>query len=191
MKTIFYVVRHGQTLFNKKHRFQGWSDSPLTQEGIDKAKQMGKHLADIEFSLAASSTSERARDTLDYLLNGRDVPTKALKDLREVFFGDMEGEHADKKPAFEIDQKGYAYCGGEDREPALRRFLACLETLAVGGNVLVVGHAAHLSRWLRQLDTSLDPYMVPNQLIPNCSLMKVAYENGQFELLSYPEVYDD
>ncbi len=31
-----YVVRHGQTLFNKLNKNQGWIDSDLTQEGIEK-----------------------------------------------------------------------------------------------------------------------------------------------------------
>lgn len=29
MKTL-YLVRHGQTLFNARHKIQGWCDSPLT-----------------------------------------------------------------------------------------------------------------------------------------------------------------
>lgn len=28
-----YFVRHGQTIFNKYNRMQGWSDSPLTEKG--------------------------------------------------------------------------------------------------------------------------------------------------------------
>lgn len=33
MKTL-YLVRHGQTLFNARHKIQGWCDFPLTQTGI-------------------------------------------------------------------------------------------------------------------------------------------------------------
>ncbi|MFV4921838.1 histidine phosphatase family protein [Lactobacillus delbrueckii subsp. allosunkii] len=33
MKKI-YVVRHGRTYLNKYQRLQGWSDAPLTEEGI-------------------------------------------------------------------------------------------------------------------------------------------------------------
>lgn len=36
MKTI-YVVRHGQTYMNLYTKMQGWSDTPLTQKGIDGA----------------------------------------------------------------------------------------------------------------------------------------------------------
>ncbi|KXA46361.1 hypothetical protein HMPREF3215_00781 [Staphylococcus simulans] len=33
MKKTLYLIRHGQTLFNKKHQIQGASDSPLTELG--------------------------------------------------------------------------------------------------------------------------------------------------------------
>lgn len=35
MKKTLYLMRHGETEFNKKKRIQGWTDSPLTQNGID------------------------------------------------------------------------------------------------------------------------------------------------------------
>lgn len=35
-----YLVRHGQTLFNQQKKVQGWCDSPLTQEGIQQAKEL-------------------------------------------------------------------------------------------------------------------------------------------------------
>lgn len=28
--THFYIIRHGETVFNRKGRIQGWCDSPLT-----------------------------------------------------------------------------------------------------------------------------------------------------------------
>ena len=33
--TIIYLARHGQTWFNTMGRVQGWSDTPLTPEGIE------------------------------------------------------------------------------------------------------------------------------------------------------------
>ena len=36
MKKNLYLLRHGQTLFNSKHLISGWSDSPLTEKGIEE-----------------------------------------------------------------------------------------------------------------------------------------------------------
>ena len=38
--TRFYLMRHGQTLFNTLNRIQGWCDSSLTEKGRDQARQV-------------------------------------------------------------------------------------------------------------------------------------------------------
>ena len=45
-----YFVRHGQTIFNVFNRMQGWSDSPLTDQGKKTAKQVGQELAHVDFA---------------------------------------------------------------------------------------------------------------------------------------------
>lgn len=64
-----YLMRHSQTLFNQLHRIQGASDSPLTQRGIEDAKEVGAYFKQqgIKFDHAYSSTQERACDTLEYI----------------------------------------------------------------------------------------------------------------------------
>ena len=39
-----FLVRHGETEWNVQRRIQGHSDSPLTQSGIDQAKQVAARL---------------------------------------------------------------------------------------------------------------------------------------------------
>lgn len=63
----FYVVRHGQTLFNVMGKVQGWCDTPLTDEGVRAAQSLGRGLAEVDFSAAYSSDSGRAVHTLDEL----------------------------------------------------------------------------------------------------------------------------
>lgn len=41
--TTIYLMRHGQTCFNLSHKIQGGVDSPLTEEGINQAKEMGRY----------------------------------------------------------------------------------------------------------------------------------------------------
>ena len=54
-----YIIRHGRTLFNQKDLVQGACDSPLTQEGVMQAKNVGKNMMDIPFTIALSSPSGR------------------------------------------------------------------------------------------------------------------------------------
>lgn len=116
-EVTFYVVRHGQTLFNVMGKVQGWCDTPLTEEGERGAEALGRGLARVEFAAACSSDSSRAKRTLDLLLGTRaeargeehlrlqassekarewlETPPFALNPdprLREWCYGDLEGE---------------------------------------------------------------------------------------------------
>ena len=53
-KTRLYIVRHGKTMFNTIGRAQGWSDTPLTDEGERGIRELGLGLKDagIDFKQA-------------------------------------------------------------------------------------------------------------------------------------------
>lgn len=90
-----YLVRHGQTYFNKYGRFQGFSDIDLTELGLKNAASAGLRLTNIEFSAAYSSDLRRAENTalaiLDANKNSNKPRLTSLKEFREVFFGEFEG----------------------------------------------------------------------------------------------------
>ncbi len=67
----FFVVRHGQTLFNVMGKVQGWCDTPLTEEGVRGARALGRGLANVDFAAAYASDSGRAVQTLETLLEAR------------------------------------------------------------------------------------------------------------------------
>lgn len=48
---------------------QGWSDTPLTQKGIDGAKKLSKELSDIPFDVAITSDLKRASDTCKIIVD--------------------------------------------------------------------------------------------------------------------------
>lgn len=89
--TIFYLVRHGETVWNKEHRLQGWLDSPLSSEGILHATKLGDYLKEMSFAAAYCSTSERAKETLRYLVHNEKTPIYYQEDLREIHLGNWQG----------------------------------------------------------------------------------------------------
>ncbi|MDH6363662.1 broad specificity phosphatase PhoE [Enterococcus sp. PF1-24] len=96
-EVVLYVTRHGKTMFNTVHRAQGWSDTPLTDAGVEVAEQLGAGLKaeGIEFVSAYSSDAGRARETARLVLenNGQeDLVLNESSDLREVCFGVYEGD---------------------------------------------------------------------------------------------------
>ena len=44
---VIYLVRHGETEWNRTRRYQGWSDSPLTERGLAQAEGIGRLLCSL------------------------------------------------------------------------------------------------------------------------------------------------
>ena len=91
-----YLLRHGETEWNVQHRVQGALDSPLTENGIQQAKNAAKRLAKVEFDAAFASPSPRAYRTAQIIAG----PHKGLviqkeNSLREFSFGVYEGHSLD------------------------------------------------------------------------------------------------
>lgn len=94
---MIYLVRHGQTEFNRDDRFQGQVDSPLTELGIAQARAVGARLA----ALAAEDPGDwrivvsplgRARATARIVAEIMGLPEPVVDPrLTEVSYGDMEG----------------------------------------------------------------------------------------------------
>lgn len=95
-KTVtFYIARHGKTMLNTMDRVQGWSDAPLTPEGIEVAEFLGKGLKGIEFKAAYTSDLGRATQTMNIVLKakgGKKIPITETDGLRETNFGSYEGD---------------------------------------------------------------------------------------------------
>lgn len=92
-KITFYIVRHGKTILNTLNKVQGWSDTPLTKEGIEVAENLGKGLKDVKFSSAFCSDLRRTRETINIILKNSDQKELSVTEkpeLREICFGAYE-----------------------------------------------------------------------------------------------------
>jgi 2,3-bisphosphoglycerate-dependent phosphoglycerate mutase len=144
---VVYVVRHGQTDWNREGRIQGGTDNPLNSTGRDQAATLARTLADVRIDTVYSSSHQRARQTAA-VLEGR-APVVAMDELRERFFGKFEGAN-DKDPAIVADWNKRRFSwddameGGESLESQSRRAAAALEKIRErhkdGGTVVIVGH---------------------------------------------------
>ena len=89
---IFYIVRHGETEWNKVKRMQGQTDIPLAEEGIRLAKLSGRRMRDLPIDMVISSPLCRAVETAKLMTAGRDIPILTDARIQEISFGDWEGE---------------------------------------------------------------------------------------------------
>ncbi|MGN0435687.1 MAG: histidine phosphatase family protein [Wujia sp.] len=87
-----YIVRHGQTLWNKVKRFQGSADIELSEEGRELARESGRNLLGTHFDKVFSSPLCRAMETARLFCGGRDIEIIVDERLRELNFGSYEGQ---------------------------------------------------------------------------------------------------
>ncbi|MGN1343872.1 MAG: histidine phosphatase family protein [Traorella sp.] len=187
-----YIVRHGQTLFNQKKKIQGWCDSPLTKEGILQARKLGQGLKDVDFVSCYSSTSERAIDTATYILENRDIEIHSTKKLKEMNFGEIEGEsemlltqHLDL-----LMSKGMDAFGGETIKKVSQRMYSAIEEIrneCDEGNVLVVSHGGSILTLLCSLDKQISKELLSKDSkgIQNCSVSILDYDKQEWKVREY------
>lgn len=186
----FYLVRHGETEYNVQGIMQGWTDSPLTENGVALSKQLGAGLKDIPFVAAYSSDSGRAVDTAKNVLAGRDVPMTTTEALREMSFGEMDGKSSEG--VYTEENMGYRFgvgfddLGGETWEELGARMRAALEQAALenrdeGGNVFISTHGMSILASLYTLVPDA-PGVEEQGEIDNCSVTVLEWDNGVYTL---------
>lgn len=88
---MLYIMRHGKTDWNAVHRLQGGEDIPLNDEGRKMAAEAREKYKDLSFDICFCSPLQRARETAEIFLAGRNTPIQVDDRLREMSFGSFEG----------------------------------------------------------------------------------------------------
>lgn len=91
-----YLARHGETVWNTEHRFQGRMDSNLTDLGKTQSKLLNKRIKEINPDIIFTSPSGRTKQTIK--IATQDLNINILEDERlyEMNFGKWEGLHFDE-----------------------------------------------------------------------------------------------
>ena len=91
------LIRHGQSEWNKKNRFTGWTDIELSEQGKEEARQAGLELKakNIVFEQAFSSALKRAIQTMEIVLKNMDLQIPFMKawQLNERHYGQLQGQN--------------------------------------------------------------------------------------------------
>lgn len=203
MKTI-YLVRHGETYFNKTGKVQGWCDSLLTETGIAQAERVGKMFAEnhTTFDAAWISDMGRTRKTANIILYQSKNQALNLYEtplLRETSFGKFEGGSSegmwhevgpvigrpDFNDSFPSAEKILALEGikkldtlkiAENFTDVKVRARRLLDELKNSGSsvILLVSHSLFISILLRVIGDFDADH------VPNASITKIIYHEGHF-----------
>jgi len=107
---VIYATRHGETYFNLQGRVQGWSNTFLTDSGIEIAEYLGKGLSDVEFNKVYSSDLGRSIQTANIILSSKgqdNLDIITLPELREANYGSYEGGFNSDMATAMAEELGY------------------------------------------------------------------------------------
>ncbi|MCT4634724.1 MAG: histidine phosphatase family protein [Rickettsiales bacterium] len=176
----FYLLRHGETDWNKRNVFMGGKNIPLNENGFKQAYQMADSLQDISYASIATSPLMRARTTAQVLNQKILKPITVIDDLRESSWGVMEGKPSKGKFWVNDWRKGKYIEGAESfikfKERVIRGINQALE---LPGPVLIVAHGGIC--WAIQ-----DALGLPFLDIDNCTLVQYSPPNN----LNYKNLKD-
>ena len=162
-----YLVRHGETEWNKTGIVMGQSDSPLTEAGLEQAKTTARELKGVNFDAIFSSDLHRAHKTAEIIKLERELAIQTSKALRERTYGSWEGKLGEDyrknfqhlfdkvKELSEEEQKKFRFADDiENDEQVIGRFITQLREIAVAYSnktVLVVTHGGCIRTFLMHI----------------------------------------
>jgi broad specificity phosphatase PhoE len=145
--TVLLFARHGETEWNRTHRWQGFTGPPLNALGRKQSEQLAASLNYVD--AIYSSDTVRVRETASIIASRRGLPVVEDARLREVNFGEWESltrQEINKRYADAFDR--WDACdmtepppGGETDPTMANRVLEAVREIAAkhrGQRVLVV-----------------------------------------------------
>lgn len=198
-----YIVRHGQTIWNKEKRLQGSVDIELDEKGRELADITGKAIADKHFDIIYSSPLKRAYETA--LLIRGDKKTEIVTDdrLRELNFGSLEGECYEKlreqnthgfKYFFSEPQLYFPPQDGETLEHLTERagdFMEnVIETLDNRyDRIMIVAHGAMNKALMTHVKKHPISEFWSGGLQKNCGIIILDYTAGKYSVIDENRIY--
>jgi len=151
METRVFLVRHGQTVWNKQGRLQGHRNSSLTNVGKKQAEKVRGSLAQTTIHKAYVSSLQRAQETSQIILHGRYTEVITADNLKEIRLGPWEGKTREETRISHPEQYKYFWNkpdkfkldGAETYEQLQARVVRELDGIfsnEKGNHVLVVSH---------------------------------------------------
>ncbi len=197
MKEI-YIIRHGETNFNKEGIVQGRGiDADLNDTGQKQSDKFWEYYKDVPFDKIYTSTLKRTWQTVDKFIQSG-VDWEKLAGLDELDWGVWEGRPRNEELikafrsmllSWESGEYGNHFEGGESVRDVLDRLekpKSNLEERVEEKKVLICMHGRSMRVFLCLLTGALLSKMsdFPHQ---NTVLYKLSYEDGKFTIIDFSD----
>lgn len=193
-KKTIYLIRHGQTDFNKRGIVQGSRvDSDLNDEGREQAQKFYNFYQAVRFDKIYTSKLKRTTQSVQGFID-KNIPTEALLGLNEISWGDQDGKasNADMHEYYNFTAKEWAsgnldleIGGGESPNEVAQRQKEAIKTIfentdsektiliCMHGRAMRILLCTLLGKSLTQMDTFAHS---------NLCLYKLIQTNNKFEI---------
>ncbi len=183
--TLLYLVRHGETDWNRAHRIQGSTDIPLNDTGRAQALRAGRLLARRSWDGIYTSPLSRAFETAAIIATelGLAEPSP-VSELVERNYGEAEGL-TDRQIAHNYPG-AMPVPGRESREDVAARVIPALLRLAeenVGRHLIVSSHGAVIRTLLMAVEAPIQRGVA----ITNGSIHSFRHVGGSLELVEFDD----
>lgn len=186
--TVFALVRHGETDWNRERRIQGSTDIPLNDTGREQARATGELLASRRWTALVASPLSRAAETARLIGAAVGLGAPELEPrLAERDYGEAEGLTGPEIDARYPD--GTDVPGREPREAVAERAVAALHDLAArhpGEAVIVVAHGGVIRSVLETVAPGRH-----REPITNGSVHSFRHADGSLELVAFDDPIDE
>lgn len=179
-----WLVRHGETLWNRERRIQGQSRNPLSEKGIKQARRLGVRLLEEAFDTVYASDLPRALQTAHLALPGAEITQDTR--LREVSRGVLEGkidaelspEEVRVREEMRRDRYGYRPERGENFADVAARVQAWLDDLPKESRVVTFTHGGVIHTTLRLVLETPGP-TAWDFAVNNASITRFYFHSGR------------
>ncbi len=185
-----YLVRHGETEWNRIGRWQGHIDVPLSERGRQQAQALARRLKrdNAHFNKLYASDLRRAFETAQVIAQALHMPIHLLPDLREINLGAWSGltrnEIIERFPGALVTI--HHAPDGETHEVFATRVWNVLTQLTQqhqSRTLLVVTHGGAIRAMLRRLYTLMGQSDQPVPPIDNTSITEIQLRDGCWSIL--------
>lgn len=197
-----YLMRHGETDWNKEGKLQGSADIPLNENGIRLAQETAQALKEIPFEVIYSSPLCRARKTAELMRLERQIPIFEDARLKEMSFGRYEGDsiyqaaHDAENPLYKFirEPENFNAQDGENFSDVIARAQNYIDEVLIPAQkeystVLITAHGAFIRCFLRCIENRPLSAFWGGIPLKNCCVTAMELQGMNIKILEEGKIY--
>ncbi len=187
---MIYIVRHGETDWNRRKIIQGSSrDNPLNKKGIKQAEKLARYFSRRHLDVIMSSPLKRAMQTAFFVAEKKKMKIVPKEEFIEIHYGEWSGKKSSEIPVLFPDEwkqflknpARFKFKNGESVADLYERVSRAFEQLEKDKDILIVTHTNPI-RMIIAYILNMDISEIYKLHFGNCSVTKVKFGYNRWEV---------